>query len=48
MDLSERLDLYAWRRQQRESRLREFLMTDRPGFLVIQHPLENLLKVFGA
>ena len=47
MDLSERLDLYARRREQRESRLREFLMTDRPGFLVVQHPLENLLKVFG-
>ena len=47
MDLSERLDLYARRREQRESRLREFLTTDRPGFLVVQHPLENLLKVFG-
>ena len=43
----ERLDLDAKRRQQRESRLREFLTTDRPSFLVVQHPLENLLKVFG-
>lgn len=48
MDLSERLDLYARRREQREPRLREFLTSDRPGFLVIQHPPENLLKVFGA
>jgi hypothetical protein len=47
MDLSRILDLYARRRQEREPRLREFLMTDRPGFLVVQHPLENLLKVFG-
>ncbi len=47
MDLSERLDLYARRRERREPRLREFLVTDRPGFLVVQHPLENLLKVFG-
>jgi hypothetical protein len=48
MDLSALLDLYARRREQREARLREFLMTDRPGFLVVQHPLENLLKVFGT
>jgi hypothetical protein len=47
MDLSERLDLYARRRERRESRLRDFLLTDHPGFLVVQHPLENLLKVFG-
>jgi hypothetical protein len=47
MDLSERLDMYARRREQREPRLREFLTNDRPGFLVVQHPLENLLKVFG-
>jgi hypothetical protein len=48
MDLSRTLDLYARRRGQRESRLREFLTSDRPGFLVMQHPLDSLLKVFGA
>jgi len=47
MDISKILDLYARRREQRESRLREFLTTDRSGFLVVQHPLEKLLKVFG-
>jgi hypothetical protein len=48
MDLSRILDLYARRRDQRETRLREFFANDRPGFLVVQHPLEKLLKVFGA
>lgn len=47
MELSRILDLYARRREQRESRLREFFLTERPGFLVIQHPLDGLLKVFG-
>ena len=48
MEIAELLDLYARRREQREARLRTFLTTDQPGFLVVQHPLENLLKVFGA
>lgn len=48
MDLSKLLDLYARRRDQREARLREFFASQRPGFLVVQHPLEGLLKVFGA
>jgi hypothetical protein len=48
MELPAILELYARRREQRETRLREFYATDKPGFLVVQHPLENLLKVFGA
>jgi hypothetical protein len=47
MDMPELLDFYAKRREQRERRLREFLTTNRPGFLVVQHPLETLLRVFG-
>jgi hypothetical protein len=48
MDLPEILDLYARRRAEREARLRAFYDSDRPGFLVVQHPLAELLKVFGA
>jgi hypothetical protein len=48
MDMHELLDLYARRRDQRETRLREFYATNRPGFLVVQHPLEKPVKVFGA
>jgi hypothetical protein len=48
MEMSERIDLYERQRERREPRLREFLTTAKPGFLVMQHPLESLLKVFGA
>jgi hypothetical protein len=48
MDLSAILDLYRRRREQREARLRDFYASGRPGFLVVQHPLDKLLKVFGA
>lgn len=47
MELAEILDLYARRREQREHRLRDFLLTDRPGFLVVQHPYE-CGNIFGA
>jgi hypothetical protein len=39
MNLDECHDLYVQRREQRESRLREFLTIDRPGFLVVQRPV---------
>ena len=39
MEISELLDRYDQRRQEREPRLREFLTNPRPGFLVLQHPL---------
>ena len=45
MDLAELFDLYVRRCEQREPRLREFLTTDRPGFMVVQHPYGD---VFGA
>jgi hypothetical protein len=45
MELAELLDLYAQRREQREHRIREFLLTDRPGFMVVQHPYGSF---FGA
>lgn len=44
MDLAELFDLYARRCEERERRLREFLLTDRPGFMVVQHPYG---EVFG-
>jgi hypothetical protein len=45
MELAELLDLYARRREQREHRLRGFLLTDQPSFMVVQHPYGD---VFGA
>jgi hypothetical protein len=48
MDVSKTIDAYARRQEQREPRLREFLLTDRPSFLVVQHPLESWSKLFGT